>query len=533
MDQKLFCENCGAEISATAKFCMRCGTKVVLAEREVPVSAKAEETMTVTETEAETSVPKEPEEKRERKPFFAPGEWRKFARCGAGFLLSILILVFAFLPIVSYKVDEDLIEDFSYSYSATDYIVFLYDSFLEYDEDELEESALYEKYEDLQEDLQDIIEEEDDLEDLDKSQKKLLRRYYVYTTRLLLRSKGEVSVSVAVAAAVSLAYLIFSVVFFAVASYNLVRCFLRKKEGYTKIVKMISFTPFLAILVFFATKIAKIHAYSYVQPVESAMGSGAKGIIIVSCVGILLAIAERVISNWKKISVKRMTVNAISVVLATVTICLIFSPVLSASVRAVFDGKSTKRDVTVTLGAESLLAVEMPKESLNERLDDIGSSKSEKKDYLGSEMELFSYYTLREMRAGDADGEMATFLGDTFLAFIGEYATFIVITPYVILAAALFMALAAQKSLAYLCLGESKSGKGAFVGWYLFVLAAIILLVVYIVCINSRMESLKLYSTHGGVKAGIAVNFIVCAVLGICTNISRFFDKEKANKKRY
>ena len=523
-DKKMFCENCGAEISTTAKFCMRCGCKIVLSDVKEPLSAKAED--------ADACEKKPVKEKTERKPFFAPGELRKFVRSGVAFLLSLVIVAFSFLPILSYKVEWERGETsdvYSCSYSALDYIVFLVDSFYEYDEEDIAESGLYDEFKNLQEELQDM--DLEDEEHLNKDQKRLLRNYSLCYTRLLLRSEETtVSVSVAMAAAFSLLYIVFSLVLFAVATYNLIVCFLRKREAYARLVKMVSFVPFLTLLVHFAAKIAQISPL--VQDAKCTMGSG-HGMIIVSCAGILLAIVERVVFNYKRISGRRMVVNSISVALAAITVCMIFAPVLSASVTAAFRGKNTLREVTVTLDADSLLAVEMSKEDLYDKLDYIGSSKSEKREYLEGLSERFSDFSVSEMREGAADESMSSFLGATFLALLGEYATFIIITPYVILIAALFMSVAAQKCLAYLCLGETKSSKGALVGWYLFMLAGFILLTIYSCCINARLDSLSLYNLNGGVKAGIAIDFILCAALGICTSISRSFDKENGNKKRY
>ena len=151
-----FCIYCGTEISSEARFCHSCGKPI-----SAPAAQECYEPQVTrcAQTRCESASVET-----------APTNKSKFNICSIiknSILLTISILLFAmsFLPIFS--IETDLTEDVSISteISAIDGIVFLFDSFYKWDDDDITDSYFFDRMEDLS---AEIADEYSDLEEDDE-----------------------------------------------------------------------------------------------------------------------------------------------------------------------------------------------------------------------------------------------------------------------------------------------------------------------------------------------------------------------------
>ncbi len=535
MDEKIICVACGGENPATAKFCMACGEKLALPE----TAPMAEAALVVEEAASLAVAPSAMEEASPKRVTYT--RVMSLVRGGVCLLLSLVLLILSFMPVMTYRIDMNELTvgeikgEASLRFSVIDNLCFFFDSFYQYDEDDIVESELYERLTDATEAMAEEAEDLDKGDELSAEGKRYFREIVMTTARLGMRSEDvSLPVAIAVSAALTLTYVIVALVLFIFSLIHLTRLFIRESDLEGKVVRLICFMPFLIIFAHFATRVS----LAGIELVAGKASMGAAAVGIVACaLAIAFFITERIVSavRSRTFRLRRTIVNGVTVALAVLTVCMLFTPVINTRLTAVFDGRESEKTVSAPVGVEGFLFLDISREEMDEKLDEMGESKATKYEYLMERMRYVSYYTVKEVRDGAADGFVMDFLADTFVALVGEYGKPMLITPYVFLLSALFVALVAKKSLSYLCLGRRKrTGTAITALWCFFTACAVGLVVAYVVCLNVRIDMLY-YSDKPALEdmlsVGIGIGSVLFPLCGLLTFISRLFEKKKSEKK--
>ena len=251
------CPACGAQNSPDAVFCGECGSRIV----EEPKQKVCKKCKLIYPFEkrfclkcGEPLVEKETliKKKKDKK------ECLQIAKLSILPLVALLFLVFSFLPIYNISfgniIGEDI--DIPININTIDNIVMLFDILHEDTDSTIEESRLYEKIEEMQEELA------DELEDVGPSEfdklKPSVKRMIVKTAKMMVRTQlrmedMKVSFRFVLNAVFSLIYIVFAVLFFI---FSLIE-FLKKINGEkTKNIatKFLVFSPFAILLLYFFSK---------------------------------------------------------------------------------------------------------------------------------------------------------------------------------------------------------------------------------------------------------------------------------------
>lgn len=190
-----FCINCGSQLTDEALFCSACGTK-----QETPEVAPYDSTKTATapsvseeicvdETEAPRAdvAPASVAKAKRKLPVFS------IIRNSVILLVAFVLLIGSFMPISRISAEDynlfsiDETEDIDFGVTTIQQVILIFDSFKELEDDEIMDSKIYEKIEDLTDDLEDL--DEDDLDDLSSSDRKKFDKLFFNMLRLMMQSE--------------------------------------------------------------------------------------------------------------------------------------------------------------------------------------------------------------------------------------------------------------------------------------------------------------------------------------------------------
>ncbi len=265
----------------------------------------------------------------------------RFIRACALMLVSVLVLVFAFLPIFTIKVPrKDFFpgmkgkENITFKISALDAVQFFFDSFSNKESD----PKLEEKMDKTEEKLEEAL---NDGKFSGKDQR-LFTKLMKYSVRYTLRSEDtKIPFSFTVGALAAALYFVVAFAFVALSGANLAFWFLKKdgKTFETWATRMMFLVPGLAIVTSFAVRMM-VSLY-YVMNFDTwsyGLGSGVIWALIISVVGVaVLAVLN--IMETRKVCIKSIAFRAVAIVLAVVFLATITAPMLDLSVTRSDDKK--------------------------------------------------------------------------------------------------------------------------------------------------------------------------------------------------
>ena len=235
---------------------------------------------------------------------------------GIALLISLLLLIMAFCPIIKYEQvnvykdyelfgdDDPDIETFktSIGISATKYIGLFFDTLKSDTYKELKKSDLYDKMEDLEDDILDAMEDMDEDENSSKEIEKLQLKYYYNLYRLALQSE-DVSVSLIdiLTFIFAIAYVLIAIALFAFALLNLLKKILGEllPVGFAENKKLTSALLCLLpgvilalyVLLFFGKSINSIALYSGTLMLVSIAGCAVFSLILgFACIVALIVV---------------------------------------------------------------------------------------------------------------------------------------------------------------------------------------------------------------------------------------------------
>ena len=409
----------------------------------------------------------------------------------------------------------------------------MFDNIRNQDAEEIADSKLATKAEELLESIDDI-----DYEDLSRSDKKTISKLYKLEYKAYLRSEDtKISASIIVAGAASVAYIVLSLITLVYAALSLMAIFTKTKSYSGSSIKCFTIAPFMALI---ARAALKTNAY-----LSSALGSDAKisspvviwGLIF-ACLIVAGTIAQKIIFEKKSISLKNAIFNLVTVVIATITVALCSSNVMKATVKAQFDNRDTESTVTTKIDSSfyeylknQYKSVEDTLESTLDTFKDSDDAKEMKKMYVSNIISRYENYSAKDVKNGEADTVTNNTLFWSIAIWNDNTITLFTIIPLLLLVAVVFAALTAAFALSKIASEEGPS-KSMSIFAVLCAVASIIAFAanfLFILTVKKFMTYVRLSSTF---KLGVASGMLALVVFSVLLIIATRLNKQKTNSNK-
>lgn len=525
-----FCINCGSQLTDEALFCSACGTK-----QETPEVAPYDSTKTATapsvseeicvdEREApRADVAPESVAKAKRKlPVFS------IIRNSVILLVAFVLLIGSFMPISRISAEDynlfsvDETENVDFGVTTIQQVILIFDSFKELEDDEIMDSKIYEKIEDLTDDLEDL--DEDDLDDLSSSDRKKFDKLFFNMLRLMMQSE-DVSAQncLVVSAAFGILYIAFAIAFFVVALLNLLSILgitNGNREGlHKKSLVLLTLAPAMLLITYYAN-------YMFTTGKLSAISIWT---IVLSALAIALTTALRYIFK-KKDETSVIVTRGIAIGLAIIVFCLAFAPVISVGFKTELEtGKVSK--IELSHNAPFFTEFDLPELSLDEVDDLRDTSKQYKKNYFENLFSSFERFSKKEATGGTGEAINATIL----VTLLGSKSEDLMLDamslgyiPFIIMAIGALIIL--WQNLYFLATGKY-SKKLIVTGKIIsaaFAIVALAFVVVFVIIITPYIDDYLIKSYDLGISAGVV--FMAIFALGSLFCPSRTTPREKKEK---
>lgn len=398
-----FCIYCGTKIASDAVFCHACGKR----QSAIDEVENAPQKIDLPEEPCPSCV-SEIQAVAAQKPAKQPYKLSipNIIRNSIILLVALAMMIFAFLPVLDLETEYSNVE-IDIKLSAVDQIVVLFDSFKNLDAEELLETDLAEKAQDLYEFIFDSS--ISDVDDLSDSEERKLAKLCLLLLRMNAQSEDFTAPAVYYISAVfSIIYITNAIALFVFALLNLLASLGllggAEKSMLKWTTRALTLTPVLLITTFFAIYVAMC------ESIAPGMNDMAIGTLVMSLSTIIMMFVLRMIFT-KRDQKLRPVARAIAATLAIVVICLSFAPVLNASVSTVFSGSQKTRTATIEMSA-SFFTVhhvsESTKEQLEDQFDDY--TTAQKVQNLSDIFEQFKNFTKK-----DAEGMPGASINNTLL----------------------------------------------------------------------------------------------------------------------
>ncbi len=491
------CMVCGATNNENNMHCCECGA--LLSDEEVTVKVK--------KTSVHRSLPK--------------NNVSFIIKNAMLFVLSILLLVFAFLPVYSVELDigefygsSDIDGEIEFKISTVDAITFWFDSLQELDNEERMDSELYEEIRELQEDLVDDFKDRYEGEDVEKikltrKQEKLATSLMKGYLRFSLQSEDVKTAGYMTLGMIfSFIYLALSVVFFALCTTSFIRLLLGYKSWFAACLKITLWIPLSAVLLCFC-----VIPYT-VDLNNSSYGHMGTTVIVsaIICFAFVIYLLIDKAVRTKSVNIAGIVKNAISLVCAVIVLFMIFAPVLTTKITTVFDGGNSEKTADISLNADCFAYLDKDEDA------DIFAGYSDRSE-VHSAFLKFSEYTRREVSQGIADVYNYTYLARMLSSvFDFDLLSLFALTFYAFVALGLCAGAVAIQNAVYLCTGI-KSRWITILFKILCVVCAFAILVVSIIfclSVGFAADEFELTDNYTVKVAAAPIILLIFAVIVVC-----------------
>ena len=364
MEQK-FCIYCGKMMATEANFCPYCGKRqpvcdTAAKEIETEAISVADETPTPVAEPIAAAPEVSPAPKKERKFSITT-----LVRNSVILIVAITMLVFAFLPIIKFEAEYAGV-DIELKISPVNQVVLLFDSFLTLDDEDIEETRLYERSEEIIETLYD--EGITSIDDISEEDKKLLSELSLIVMRLMVQHEDfSAPVVYYVSSVFAIIYILNAVALLILALLNLFASLKliggAEDKMYKWTTRALTLTPVLLMTAFYCINI------SLGENLTPKMSGGAILTLILSSATILTAFVLRFVLN-KSARTLRLIPRAIAITLSIVVICLAFAPALQTSIHTTFNGSEKAKTAEIAMGA-SFFTLYHVTDDVAEKLEDM------------------------------------------------------------------------------------------------------------------------------------------------------------------
>ena len=553
------CPTCGNECAPNTSFCPTCGTSMAsnptAQPNAQPMSQPVAQPMSqpvaqpmsqpVAQPVSQPSwqnayqpayqqmVPTQP--KKARASLFS-FDLKKLISCGILTILSLVLLLMSFAPVIKYTFkDEDTKERISLKVNAFDSIGFMFDNIRNQDLEEIADSKLYSRMEEVSESLA-----EADFDDLSRSDKKIISKYLKLSYKMNLRNEDtKLKPALFIAGAASITYVVLTLVALIHAALSLASVFTKTKTYGASCIKCFIIAPFMAL-------IAR-SAFKSMELLSSAIGSSATKIsspvvtwgIIFASLLTLGTIAQKIIFEKKGFSLKNAIFNLVTIIIASVTIVLCSSNVMKATVKAQFENRDTESTVSVKINSSvydflktTIADKEDSIESVVDGFKDVDDAKELKKQYVLNMISAYESYTVKEIKDGDANSVTNNVL--FWCAVIGGNTGLISVfslAPLFLLIAVIFASLTAAFAFTRIVTDEGPAKNMRVFAIFCVISTAIAFCLnfLFVLTIKRLLTTVRLTSTF---KLGLASGIIALVIFSVLLLISTSLNKKKSNRTK-
>ena len=429
--RKRFCTECGKESSGLYDLCSGCGSSLLVS----PVAAA------------------KPKKK-------SSDSKKSLAIINKSFilLLSALLLAFSFLPIIKYKINAAKDVSLSVKFSVVDAITFAVDNLFDQDEEEMQDSNLYAKFEEATEEFMNSDADEDYVT---RASKMKVSKYLKLAFRLALRSNEyAVSPTLMIAAVGSFAYVALALACFVFALISFITHFFGSRSYTKTAMRLMIFVPFAALISHysFAKAISTMSELFMLvsNNVKTGMGAMLVSVIAAAVLCVILVVQNAIAKNGT-FTVKRTVFCAVSLVLLSATLILCSANVFKLSVKTEFENKDTATTVSIPISPEIYDYVDTARKGPNEETAELIAGFENKQAYLNSLLEAYSGYTVSEAKKGNADIVTREVIYTLILCWNRETVPVFSLTSLILTLAFTFTALATACAVLTLCSLKKRS----------------------------------------------------------------------------
>ena len=398
------CGKCGNSAPDEALFCSACGAQLSEYDgdaeevrRDEEAQARPAESAPVAEAWVEPKVNK----RTVRLPVVS------LVRNFVIMAVAIVMMIGAFMPFSAVRSKDlsggmlgilrdsemlDEMDDMNFTITTVDAIALLFDSTVDLELQDLEDSAVYEQLEELSEELEYL--DEDDLEHLSAKEKRTFKELYRLTLRLMMQLDYiSPTAGIFASAILGVLYMALCAALIVFSLLNLLASFGLFGNSRAKIYKTT-----LALLTAVPVSIlATFFAFSSFD--GGRLGGMAWTCLVISALCILLVAVLRYVFS-KKETGKVIALRAVTAAMALAIFCLAMAPVFTVSYKT--ESRSGRRvTAKYSYGAEFFDDFVLTEEKYESYEDMLDMSKSEKKGYMENLLNGFSRMEKKEI-TGDA-----------------------------------------------------------------------------------------------------------------------------------
>ena len=473
----IYCRNCGRQCLAGDSFCPTCGLPLD------PV--KGERTREVVH------------ERKPRSPVASRFLSVKFFRNAAILLLSLLVLVTAFVPLVQGDTGTEINAlvgipvKIEFRFGGMDFITFFFDNLHNDTAKEIEESRLCDRLLDAEAEAEQTFKGVTNTNDLTRDQKQLIERLMHLSLRVMLRSEDAAfAPSLLFAAVTSLLYMLFAVAFFVFALLNLLFHLLGRRDLISAALRFLCLVPGATLVLNYAARMWLGNTFLHIAPAGTIVWSVAGALVLVVVV-MIIGLATRTVRFRTGALVRTLCVSVCAFVMLSVLLLAPLSVKLTGKFPSLMD------DI---LPGET--GAEAPASTVKARLDwsffdAISMTENDLEDFDAKTFAALSALSAFK-RSDYSRGTMgATGVLHTATAYVLHMATgdgsgmdVFAFLPAIALLAALATAWMLGEGLLYLATGRSKrqTYKAAKLSACIFSFLLLVLLIVTVIIFNITVE---------------------------------------------
>ncbi len=554
MANSKFCIHCGTQLPKEAQFCFNCGkeqslvfsdnsTPTATADAVQPKETAAPEAEPVASV-AQSNQPIAPYipayiKKKMNKSSKSAGEVNKniflYGKAIATMVIAFIMLIMVFLPTIKYEYSISSYE-VDVKLSTIDQLSFTFSSFESLDDGGLEYTDEYDEMLELRDELIDEIE---DSEITDEGEEIIAKIAKIAMHLELMYEKTNLGISFYIASLLSVLYILSAIAFFVFALLNLLHVLgvLKISVAMGDVATLSALVPALALALY----ISMYFCYGFAS--NARIGGSC---IVVFILALLMPVINYLAAFFAKEKTVKLSYTRIaSFAVSFLLVIMLFTPVMTSSVEAVFDGRTTEKEAKLSMDASYFETLNIDDDAVDyyKKFAKEGT-KEAKQDILNGSFGDFedlpySAVSRETLDAVLVNTELLHILGATRGLSSYGFSFSLISTAYIMVGIA-------ACSIMWLNLSYYSGGKYSRAAVnvckilaVLFMIAAVALLITYLVFINAYISIYELSGYSVGISAGLVFT-ILFVIAQACLPAKRFdldgtngFSFKRKNKYAY
>jgi hypothetical protein len=354
---KNICAACGEKLHNEAVFCMKCGAKVETTPQSVLCSQCGEQMPENSFFCFKCGFPTARQNISASNSFVTSTQKtvdsafiKNVIKKSVVLIVSILMIVFAFLPVMSYNFMIDEEKTVNVGISAIDNVIFAFDSLNEYENFE-DDSNLYYQASELEDEIKEYL-DSDNRYDF-RIAEPLVEKSFHLGIRLNLRYSQEDTQPIYwVTATISLIYVVSAVLLFLFAATDLINCVSKRKNSKIANASTAFFTllPCLAILTYIAALLCAWAPNNYIFSVSISTTTILTTVF--GAIAIVYLLIDRMFIS-KKVMIRpgEIVKRSLSIITTWILLFSFTMPAMSMTVKTKFEDRSLFTEATVDYDA--------------------------------------------------------------------------------------------------------------------------------------------------------------------------------------